>query len=150
MVTFGGIVLYERSNAMLALNCNFQTTIQERTGYKQLNCPPPSSAITTAVAATTAPVKATIQPHTFFCSWLGPDLLPPTGRLQTQNFASRGSYIALRPARALLYCIVHCKTLTRLRAQAWGKANNSRPPITAAPSGLPRSRHELHRSLQKH
>eukprot|EP01046_Picozoa_sp_COSAG06_P077667 COSAG06_NODE_25405_length_637_cov_11.802974_1_plen_74_part_10 len=31
-------------------------------------------------------------------------------------------------------CIVHCKTLTRLRAQARGKANNSRPPITAAPS----------------
>jgi hypothetical protein len=33
-----------------------------------------------------------------------------------------------------LECIVHCKTLTRLRAQARGKANNSRPSITAGPA----------------
>ena len=46
-------------------------------------------------------------------------------------------------------CIVHYCTrktltrLTRLRAQARGKANNSRPPpITATPSGPPRSRHD--------
>jgi hypothetical protein len=36
---------------------------------------------------------------------------------------------------AVTECIVHCKTLTRLRAQARGKANNSRPPITADHGG---------------
>jgi hypothetical protein len=64
----------------------------------------------------------------------------PAGR------AARGAGLhAHAPNRQIGACNVHCKTLTRLRAQAWGKANNSRPPITAAPSGLPRSRHELHR-----
>ena len=36
------------------------------------------------------------------------------------------------------------RTKSRLRAQAWGKANNSRPSTAAAPSGPPRSRHDRH------